>query len=337
VRRLLEQGASSLPEERRALLRGFLLGDDRDIAPPIEADFRAAGLTHLLAVSGQNLAFVLAVAGPALRRLRLRGRFITSLAVIAFFAVVTRAEPSVLRASAMAVIACWSAFAGRPVSRIRVLALAVTALLLVDPMLARSVGFQLSVGASFGLALLAAPLAARLPGPRWLAEPLGVTLAAQAGVAPVLLTTFGGMPLATPLSNLLAVPVAGPLTAWGLTAGTIAGVLGGRVAWLLHLPTNLMVGWIAGVAGGAARASTCMIPSPAASATTYAISPQAPLSRPRGISFSWPTLPSSAPLASRTCQTILTCCLPGPVAAIDTSPSIVKSAVSPGSRIVRSC
>jgi competence protein ComEC len=196
----------------------------------------------------------MAVLAPVLRRFQLRGRLVASLAVIVFFAVLTRAEPSVLRASAMAAIACWAAFSGRPVARVRVLALAVAALVLVDPMLVRSVGFQLSVGASLGLAVLAAPLAARLPGPRIVAEPLAVTCAAQLGVAPVLLRTFGGMPLVTFVANLVAVPVAAPLTAWGMTAGLLAGVLGGAPAGLVQVPTGLMVGWIAGVARVAARA-----------------------------------------------------------------------------------
>lgn len=259
VRRLLLRGSSSLAPDRRALLSGFLLGDVRDIPATIEADFRAAGLTHLLAVSGQNLAFLLAVAGPLLRRMQLRGRLCTTLGLIAFFAVLTRAEPSVLRASAMAAIACWAAFAGRPTSRLRVLSLAVAALVLVDPMLTRSVGFQLSVGASVGLALLASPIASRLSGPRWLAESLGVTIAAQAGVAPVLLTTFGGMPLVTPVANLFAVPVAGPLTAWGLTGGLVAGVFGAPVATVLHAPTNLMVGWIEAVARASAGAPVGLV------------------------------------------------------------------------------
>ena len=72
-------------------------------------------------------------------------------------------------------------------------------------MLPHSVGFQLSVGASLGLALLAGPISARLPGPRWLAESVGITVAAQLGVAPVLTSTFGGMPLVTLVANLLAV------------------------------------------------------------------------------------------------------------------------------------
>ena len=97
VRRTLERGAASLPERHRALFTGIVLGDDRDQDPGTVEDFRAAGLTHLLAVSGQNVAFVLALAGPVLRRLGLRGRFAAALVLLAGFGVLTRWEPSVLR------------------------------------------------------------------------------------------------------------------------------------------------------------------------------------------------------------------------------------------------
>ena len=262
IRRVLDRGTAPLSTDRRALLTGVLIGDDRELPPTVESDFRAAGLTHLLAVSGQNVAFVLAVCGPVLRRLQLRGRLVASLAVIGFFAVLTRAEPSVLRASAMAAIGCWAAFAGRPVSRVRVLSLAVTALVLVDPMLPRSLGFQLSVGASLGLCLLAAPVAARLPGPRWLTEAMGVTVAAQLGVVPVLTVAFGGVPLVGVLANLLAVPIAGPLTAWGITAGLVAGVAGAPVDALLHLPSVVMLDWLLGVARRAAQVPLGLVTAP---------------------------------------------------------------------------
>lgn len=259
LRRTLDRGARSIPAGERALLMGVLVGDDRELPPAVEADFRAAGLTHLLAVSGQNVAYVLAIAGPALRRVGLRGRLVLSLAVIGTFAVVTRAEPSVLRASAMAALACGAAFAGRPVSRLRILSLAVAALVIVDPLLVWSVGFQLSVGASLGLVLLASTIASRLPGPRWLAEPLAVTIAAQVGVAPVLVSTFGGIPAVTLVANLLAVPAAAPLTGWGLPAGLLAGALGPPFDAVLHVPTRLLLEWLGGVARAAARAPVGML------------------------------------------------------------------------------
>ncbi|HEV2810639.1 MAG TPA: ComEC/Rec2 family competence protein [Acidimicrobiales bacterium] len=252
LRRTLVNGARPLATEERALLTGFVFGDDRDQSVAVADDFKAAGLTHLLAVSGQNVAFVLVLAGPVLRRLGLRGRWAASLAVIGFFGLVTRWEPSVLRASAMAALACTATGLGRPTSCRRLLALAVAGVVLIDPLVVRSVGFQLSVGACVGILLLAAPLSRHLPGPRWLAEVLAVTLAAQVGVAPVLVPVFGGLPVASLPANLLAVPAAGPLMVWGLTAGLAAGVLGPPADALLHQPTSWLVRWVAAVARWAA-------------------------------------------------------------------------------------
>ena len=185
LRRTLERGSGPLDVDDRSLLLGVVLGDDRDQPPELEEAFRGAGLTHLTAVSGQNVAFVLALAAPVLRRLGLRGRWVATLAVIAFFGLLTRWEPSVLRAGAMAALACTAGTLGRPTSRLRLLALAITLVVLVDPLLVHAVGFQLSAGATAGIALFARPLARRMP------EPLAVTIAAQVGVAPVLVPVFG--------------------------------------------------------------------------------------------------------------------------------------------------
>ncbi len=248
LRRTLVQGAAPLERDQRALLTGFVLGDDRDQSVAVADDFRAAGLTHLLAVSGQNVAFVLVLCRPVLCRLGLRARWAASVAVIGFFGLLTRWEPSVLRASAMAALAVTAVGLGRPASPRRLLALAVAGVVLLDPLLVHSMSFRLSVGASAGILLLAPALARRLPGPRWLAEAVAVTSAAQVGVAPVLVPVFGGLPVASIPANLLAVPAAGPLTAWGLTAGMVAGVVGPPADAVLHLPTSLLVGWVAGVA-----------------------------------------------------------------------------------------
>ncbi|MEA2843074.1 MAG: competence protein ComEC, partial [Actinomycetota bacterium] len=68
LRRTLVSGAESMAPERRALYAGFVLGDDRGQPVEVADDFRAAGLSHLLVVSGQNVAFVLALVAPLLRR-----------------------------------------------------------------------------------------------------------------------------------------------------------------------------------------------------------------------------------------------------------------------------
>ncbi|MDQ3980293.1 MAG: ComEC/Rec2 family competence protein, partial [Actinomycetota bacterium] len=252
VRRALLRGAEVLPAERRSLFSGFVLGDDRGQPPEITYDFRASGLTHLLVVSGQNVAFVLAVAAPLLRRLTLRSRMVAGFAVLALFGTLTRWEPSVIRAVAMAGVALLAGTLGRPTSTLRILSLAVAGLLLIDPLLVHSVGFRLSAGACAGIALWSRTLSAALPGPRPVAEALGVTLAAQAGVAPILIPTFGGVPVVSLLANLLALPAAGPVMIWGMAAGFPAGLVGGTIAGVLHIPTRLLLAWVAGVARVAA-------------------------------------------------------------------------------------
>ena len=248
IRRTIESGASSMNRDERALFAGLVYGDDRQQSPLTADNFDAAGLTHLLAVSGQNMAFVLAITGPVLRRLGHRQRFVFVLAVLLLFATVTRFEPSVVRASVMTAVAAVAALVGTEMSSRRILGVAVAALVLVDPLIVHSVAFQLSVAASAGILLWSARVARAVPGPRWLVEALAVTSTAQLAVAPLLVWRFDGLPVASLPANLLAGPAAGPVMMWGLTGGLVAGVLPAGVAEVLHVPTRAALWWINSVA-----------------------------------------------------------------------------------------
>jgi competence protein ComEC len=250
------RGTLDLPSTERAVVAGFLVGDTRDAPEPVIEQFRASGLSHLLVVSGENVAFVLALAGPVLRRLPRHARFVAALSVLVVFGTMTRWEPSVLRACAMAACSLLAVFLGRPVAGLRALAIAVAVLLVADPFLVHSVGFQLSCGACLGLALTGPWFTARLRGPVWFRESLGATLGAQVGVAPVLIPVFGSVPLVSLPANLLAVPLAGPLTVWGLAAGVAGGVVrpvAPPVARLLQLPTLVLVRAVMTIAATGAR------------------------------------------------------------------------------------
>ena len=247
IREVVVRGTRPLPPTPRGLLMGFLLGDTRAVPDDVAEAYRAAGLSHLLAVSGANVAFALSLFAPLLRRMRLGVRTAVALSVVVVFATMTRFEPSVLRASAMATLAISSALLGRPTATVRRLLLAVIVLLLLDPFLLHSLGFALSSAASAGIALAAAPLSTRLPLPRWCAEALAVSVAAQLGVTPILLVVFGTVPLISPVTNLLAAPAASALGSYGLVASAITGVVP-TVGAIAQQPSMMLVAWVSGVA-----------------------------------------------------------------------------------------
>lgn len=236
-------GLRGVEPRDRALLGAFLLGDTRTLDAVTRDDFRAAGLSHLLVVSGANVAFALALVGPIRRRLPIAGRIALGVAVVIIFATMTRFEPSVLRASVMALVVMTASAFGRRVRATRALAYAVTALLLIDPFLVHSLGFWLSVGATFGIATLSAPLARRIPGARVVREALGVAIAAQVGVLPVLLVSGAGLPWVAPAANLLAVPAAEPISVVALPVAFVAADAGPLSAPLL-LVVTVLLSWV---------------------------------------------------------------------------------------------
>lgn len=236
-----------------ALFRGLVIGDDSGQPSWMIEAFRASGLSHLTAVSGQNVAYLLAGVAPLLRRLGPRRRWVATVLLIGWFALVTRLEPSVLRASAMAVLAVTASAVGRRITVVRSMAVTVVALLLLDPMLAWSVGFWLSVGATAGVALATPWWWARLAGPDWWRGPLAVTLGAQCGVALPSVLVFGRLPVVSLAANLLAMPVAGLVMSCGAPVALVGRLvpMAVRSVWLWPLEVGTRwVRWVAETASG---------------------------------------------------------------------------------------
>jgi competence protein ComEC len=231
------------PAREAGLLLGLLLGDDSRLDPGLERDFRASGLSHLLVVSGGNVAMVLApvLGAAALLRLSRWPKFAFGFGAVAFFTILTGAEPSVLRAGVMACIALVGVLAGRPRTTASILSAAVLGLLILDPWLVWSVGFQLSVTATAGMVALASPLAERfgrsLPSP--IVTAAAATISAQLGVTPILLYHFHEVPLVTLPANLAAFPLVAPSLLLGAVAagtGLVWFPLGAVVAAVAALP-----------------------------------------------------------------------------------------------------
>lgn len=220
-----------------ALVSGFLIGDVRELPQADAEALRRAGLSHFVAVSGSNVALFLAlwwvIIGPF--GFGPRRRAVFGLAGLALFIVVTRWEPSVLRASVMAGLLLSARAIGMSIGPWTALGGGVAVLVLVSGELVSDVGFQLSVAATAGV--IAGAGYRPLKRFRFLGPALAATIAAQLAVAPLLLLHFGSLPLFTPLTNLIAGPLVvastslagiGVLTANDLLTGlstSIAGVV----------------------------------------------------------------------------------------------------------------
>ena len=263
IRAGLRRATDGLPPDQRGVLPGMVVGDTSRLAPDLAEDFRASGLSHLLVVSGANLAIIIgAVLG--LCRLVGLGRLhapVLAVAAVLAFVVVARPEPSVLRATVMGLVGLLALVTGRNRQGLPALGAAVLLLVFVDPALARSYGFVLSVLATAGLLILAPPwrrrLGRHLPGP--VADALAVAAAAQVAVAPVLVMLSGEVGVIAVVANLLAAPAVAPATLLGALSALVA-LVAMPVARLLVLPAGLAVGWIAGIARVAADLPYATIP-----------------------------------------------------------------------------
>ncbi|WP_433511108.1 ComEC/Rec2 family competence protein [Nonomuraea sp. CA-143628] len=327
----LRTAADILPADQRGLLPGLVVGDVSRMDPQLTADLNEAGLSHLNAVSGANLAIV---ASAVLAFSRLAGLPLALRAVLAAiamlaFAVVARPSPSVLRALLMGMSAAVALGTGRTKDGVAALSASILLLILFDPELARSYGFALSVFATAGILLLAprwrthltgpdpeetpahddlaaknltptwADDASRLsdsaphsadadtpdvvlesqeppsspirssPGrgrrrprlPRWAAEAVAVSAAAQVAVTPVLVLMSGQLTLVAIPANLLAGPAVAPATILGFVAALVAPLWPQAAQWLV-IPAGYAVGWIILVAQWAVSMPLATLPWP---------------------------------------------------------------------------
>ena len=251
VRGSLRTSVADRPEAQQALVPALAVGDDARVGTPLADDFRATGLTHLLAVSGTNLTLVVGFLLVAGRWCGVRGRghYLVGAVGIAGFVLIARTEPSVVRAAAMGTVA----LVGMGVDGRRrgplALGVALVGLLLLDPRLAVSVGFALSVVATAGILLLAPGMRDALAGwlPRWLAEAVAVPLAAQLACTPLVAAISGQVSLVAVGANLVVAPVIGPATVLGL-AGGLLGLVWAPAGALCGTAAGWCVAWLVTVA-----------------------------------------------------------------------------------------
>ena len=255
---------SGMPPREAALARGFVLGQDEQIDDATVEDFRRSGLSHLLAVSGQNVALLALLAMPVLAAfgVPLRARLVWILTLIAIYVPLTGAGPSIQRAGVMGALSVLATLAGRRASRFYGLLVAAFVTLAIDPGIAADIGWQLSFAAVLGILLLASPLRAAIEArvgggrslARTLAEGAAMTIAATLATAPLIAFHFGKLSTATLLANLLALPAIAPAMWLGMLS-IAAGQVPGFPVEALNALNAPLLGYVAQVAAWCGRPS----------------------------------------------------------------------------------
>lgn len=272
VREALRVAAAGLPWDTGPLVPSMALGDTAHLDPVTAARFTATGLSHLTAVSGANVAIVLASVSIMTTLLTARRlvRLAASAAALVLFVVLVGPEPSVLRAAVMGVVGLVAVWSARWSSALAAAATAVIVILTVDPAMAVSYGFALSMAATVGIVALAPALSrpllrrwVRWCERRWdreatraeamLIRAVGVAVAAELATVPLVVHMTGLVSPVSVVVNLVVAPVVPVVTCAGLGGAVLAAVstsvgLPAAGATVVMIPAALGAWWVREVA-----------------------------------------------------------------------------------------
>ncbi len=232
----------NVPEPAGALALGIMNGDDTGMTSATRMAFRSAGLSHITAVSGWNVAVLTGLIIVGLRTVAPSRGSATLVAIgaIWIYAFIVGMQPSVVRAAGMATVFLIAHLRGRPGDVLTSLLLTIAAMVAITPEIRFDVGFQLSVAATLGIVLL---LEVRVQMSR-LADLFAIPVVAQLSVSPLVLHHFGSYSLLAIVANLLTAPLVAAVMWFGLMTvffafwiPALAGVFG-IMAWV---PARLII------------------------------------------------------------------------------------------------
>lgn len=219
---------NSMPGQQAALLNGMLIGYTEGLSEEVQKAFRDSGLTHIMAVSGANVVFIVVPLIFVLRKilkLRQKTSNLTAVGVLVLFVFVAGFQPSVLRAVIMAIVILVGQILRREADIYTSMSFAAILLLLYSPGMLFNIGFQLSFAATLSLVLLYKNIKSHIDFkfmPDFVADVLAATLAAQIGVLPIAVYYFNNISLISLLTNIIVLPVVEIIT----VLGSIMAILG---------------------------------------------------------------------------------------------------------------
>ena len=262
----------TLPEPYAALANGMLLGIESGIPDELYDQFNVTGSSHVIVISGSNVALIAGVIMALMVRVVGGRRAVWfTVAGIACYALLVGGDAAVMRAAVMGSLAVIATGLNRRSTGLVSLGAACALMTLLNPLALWDVGLQLSSAATAGLMLVAPGMIAgfrellnrvnlasvgRGPVGSFFEESLMVTLAANITTLPLVVYYFGRLSVVSLITNVLILPAQPPIMLAG-SAGVVAGIAGLEPVgqWILALPwlclawTVSIVQWTASLPG----------------------------------------------------------------------------------------
>lgn len=247
---LLTHVSETLKEPHSALVGGVVFGVKESLGEKILEDFRRTGLIHIVVLSGYNVTIIAEALMRSLVFLSLQLRVVIGSIAIIFFAIMTGAGATIVRASIMAILVIIARVTGRVSDMNRLLVLAGLMMLFVNPqILLFDASFQLSFIATWGLLNMSPHLEKYF---LWITERFGLreiataTIATQIAVLPLLTYMVGEVSLIAPIVNLLVLPIIPAMMLFGFLTGLI-GIVSGGLATIPGIVTYMTTGYTFGI------------------------------------------------------------------------------------------
>ncbi len=199
-------------EENAAISYAMLFGDKSDIEDETLNVYRTSGIAHILAISGLHIGILVGFLYFILKKCRAKNwlSLIIISAILVFYCYLCGFSASVVRASVMSICLLISTLLGRRYDSLSAIGLAGLILLIIRPLYAFDIGFQLSFGCVVAMAIFYLPIfniLRRIKFPKWLASSLAISMSTQILTLPILVNTFNGVSFLSIFLNVLVVPV----------------------------------------------------------------------------------------------------------------------------------
>lgn len=242
--KVIEIAKKILPQQTSSLLIGILIGERQYISEDITENFSKSSLSHILAISGSHISYIIIGITFILTKSRTskKGMYIITILSLIFFIFITNFSSSVIRACIMGIIVLFAKIVYRKPDILTSISVSLLIILIDNPFTIKDIGLQLSYLGTIGIVYLNKPIANFLEKymKKKIAKILAITISAQIMVLPVTVINFNNISTVFIISNIIAAPLTGGIILLGY-ANVLIGVISLDIAKIIAILTHSLV------------------------------------------------------------------------------------------------